>query len=83
MLWSDEILKEIQKQEDIITNPDSNRYDIENAKTEMERLTETYIKKTKPVSKTPPINKIGKHEYSRSGELIGFWLDDLNKKSPN
>lgn len=78
-MWSDEILKEIQKLEDIITDKSSSKSDINNAKTEMERLTETYIKKTKPVSKGSVPDKIGKHEYSRSGELIGFWLEPLNR----
>jgi len=78
-MWSDEILKEIQKLEDIITNKSSSKSDINNAQTEMQRLTETYIKKTKPVSKSPEPKHIGKHEYSRSGELIGFWLEPLNR----
>lgn len=79
MLWTEEKMKGIQRWEDVITNPESNRSVIENAKTEMMRLTESYIKQTKPVSKAAPITKIGRCEYARNGELIGFYLEDLNK----
>ena len=78
-MWSDEILKEIQKLEDIITDKSSSKSEIVSAQMEMNRLTETYIKKTKPVSKSPEPKFIGKHEYSRNGELIGFWLEPLNR----
>lgn len=79
MLWTEEKLKEIQRWEDVIFNPNSTRKEKSDAFTSMEDATHTYIKQTKPVSKAAPITKIGRCEYARNGELIGFYLEDLNK----
>lgn len=77
-MWETELLKEIQRQENRIV-VGASALEIKDAETEMEKLTLKYIKQTKPVSKSAPLNYIGRNTYDRRGELIGFYLEPLFK----
>lgn len=78
MICETELLKEIQRQEDRIV-VGASAAEIKDAQLEMERLTNRYIKQTKPASKSAELNHIGRSEYDRRGELIGFYLEPIVK----
>ena len=78
MSWETELLKEIQRQEDRIV-VGASKETIKAAQLEMERLTNRYIKQTKPVSKPADVNFIGRNTYSSKGELIRFYLEQIVK----
>lgn len=78
MIWNEELLKEIQRQENRIV-VGASLETIKDAETNMENLTHKYIKQTKPVSKAAEINHIGRSEYNSKGILINFYLEPFVK----
>jgi hypothetical protein len=78
MIWSEELLKEIQRQENRIVVGACAKT-IEDAAYEMEALTHKYLKQTRPVSKPAEVNFIGRKTYDARGQLIDFYLEPLVK----
>jgi len=77
MVWCEKLLKDIQYQENRITQKGASLATIQDAETEMSLLTEKYIKQTKPVSKSADTNYIGRNTYTRKGELVAFELEPI------